>query len=432
MQKLFKRIFKNELILGSAYFFIGSFSANIFAFLFNFFVARKLSTLDYGIYASLMSLLTIVVLLPQSFSTTIVRFATEYFSKNDTVKAKKLYKQATIFLSVSGVIIFFGMIIFSSLIASFLHVSNLWLIISVGVLMFVSFISTINGSYLQSLLQFGFLSFSQALGAAVKLLMGIIFISLGFGIFGALGAFLISVIVTFLIAFTRLKFLFTFTKEKVNIPLWDMVKYAFPAMITSIALSSFISSDVILAKHFLTGQQAGLYAGLSLVGKVIFYFTGIIPSVMFPILINRYTKGHGVHSTFYLGLILVGTPSLILTVFYFLFPSFVIKFFLGGNHYLPVAGQIGFMALFLSLYSIISVMVNFFLSLKQTKVVFPVISMALLQVVLIFFFHATILQIILDSLTVSGSLIILLSIYYLYHQKIARTYVTSIPIPQEM
>ncbi len=430
--KFIKKVFHHELISGSTYFFIGSMATNVFAFLFNLFVARRLSAIDYGIYASLLSLFSLIILIPQSFSTTIVQFATGYFSKNEKEKAKKLYKQATIFLTLLGIVFFVAILFATPLISNFLHITNIWFIVIVGVLIIFSYINMINTSYLQGLLQFGFLSFVQALGALVKLLVGIVLVILGYGIFGALGAILISTIVTIIVAVIRLRFLFTPNKNKTIVNIWELVKYALPTMLTVIALSSFVSTDVILAKHFLSGSEAGLYAGLSLVGKVIFYFTGIIPAVMFPILIRRYTKGHAVHNTFYLGLLLVAIPSLLLTIFYFLFPNFVINLFLGGKQYLYAASDIGYMALFLSFYSIMTVMVNFFLSLKQTKVVFPVVLMALLQIILLFLFHHSLFQMITVSLFVSGVLTIWLALYYLYHFRVVKTYDIELIHPAEV
>lgn len=427
-----KTIASHELISGSTYYFIGNMVGNVFAFLFNLFLARHFSPVDYGIYASLLSFFSLVLLVPQSFLATIIQFATKYFSSNETEKAKKLYWQTLSFLAIVGFIIFITISLSTHAIGSFLHVSNIWLIITVGVLIATTFISSINTAYLQSRLEFGFTSAAQALGAAVKLVAGIVLVLLGFGIFGALGAVLFSFIIPFFLAFIRLRFLFTPIKEKISVPIKEMVRYALPSMITMTAISSFTSVDVILAKHFLSGYDAGLYAGLSLIGKVIFYFTGIIPTVMFPILINKQTKGYAVQSTFYLGLLLVALPSLALSLFYFNFPQLVITIFLGGKDYLRGVNEVGFMALFLSCFSIVTVMVNFFLSLKQTKIVFLVAGMALLQVLLISLFHKNILEIVFDSLAATFGLIIVLGIYFMYHHTIAKTYAPQLSLSKEI
>jgi len=41
--------------------------------------------------------------------------------------------------------------------------------------------------------------------------------------------------------------------------------------LASLATTSFLSMDVILAKHFLAPKEAGYYALLALAGKMIFF-----------------------------------------------------------------------------------------------------------------------------------------------------------------
>ena len=41
------------------------------------------------------------------------------------------------------------------------------------------------------------------------------------------------------------------------------------------------SADVILVKHFFDPDQAGIYSAASLAGKVLLYFVGFVPTVLF-------------------------------------------------------------------------------------------------------------------------------------------------------
>src|SRR5205085_2537303 len=126
-------------------------------------------------------------------------------------------------------------------------------------------------------------------------------------------------------------------RERIKIPLREIMKYALPTSFTVLALSAFTSTDVLLVKHFFNAHDAGFYAGLSVVGKAIFYFTAPIPVVMFPLLIKRHTQGENYKNLFYLALLLVFLPSLAITGFYFLFPKLTLTIFLGGRDYLSIA-----------------------------------------------------------------------------------------------
>ena len=89
--KLFKKLLGHELISGSFYVFLGSVFANFLAFLLNLFLARNLSYADYAIFASLLSVITLSAIPVGSMNTIIVKFATDFFVKNENDKLKALY-----------------------------------------------------------------------------------------------------------------------------------------------------------------------------------------------------------------------------------------------------------------------------------------------------------------------------------------------------
>src|SRR3989344_4097747 len=198
-----------------------------------------------------------------------------------------------------------------------------------------------------------------------------------------------------------------------SLPLKNISNYAFPAAIAILALNSFISADVILVKHFFNAQDAGLYGGLSLVGKVIFYFTGPISSVMFPLLIKRPSSGQNFNSLFYLSLFLVTIPSILIVIFYYVFPLYSINFFLGGHEYEKVSPYLGTYGLFTMVFSILNIFVNFFLSIKKTKIFFVVGLGALFQMILISFFHNSFSQVINASLLSSSAILAVLFVIYI-------------------
>lgn len=134
---------------------------------------------------------------------------------------------------------------------------------------------------------------------------------------------------------------------------------------------------------------------------------------MFPLLVKRHTQEIKFQNIFYLALLLVILPSIAITVFYFLFPGFVINLFLGGRDYLKVAPLLGLMGVFLVLFSINNVFVNFFLSIKKTIISLLVLLMAIFQIILIILFHENFYQIIMVSILSLVLLLILLLLYYL-------------------
>lgn len=407
-----KRVIGHELISGSLYIFVGSLISNILALLFNLFLARSLTAVDYGTYASLISAIILVGIPAQSIIMVVVRFATNYLSSGQTDKAVKLYKTTFGFTLVIAVLLIFIFTVFSFPIKNFLHIDSILLVIFSGVIVAVSYLSIANTAFLQSLFKFTFISITLVIGGVVKLFVGLLLIILGFKVFGGFFAIFTMYLMLLLLGFIPLKFVFKKNKMNASISIREIIIYALPTGITIFALTSLTSIDIILVKHFFSSSLAGLYAGVSLIGKAIFYFTGPITMVMFPLLVKRHTKGENFNNLFYLTIVLVSISSIAITVFYFIFPKFIISLFLGGREYLNASSYLGLFGIFITLFSILNVFVNFFLSLKKTFISLFVVSGALLQIFLILFIHNNFFQVIYISIFVCSLLLFVLLLYY--------------------
>lgn len=416
--KLLKSLISHDLISGSFYIFVGSMFANLLAFLLNLFLARNLNYADYAIYATLLSVINLFSIPANSLNAIVSKFATVYFVSNQKDKLKQLY--IVFFKFVLGVCLFL-IIFFITLIpviGKFLNIDNpVYLTVTV-ISICLFYLSNLNNALLQSLLKFGFLSVLTSFGGILKIATGVVLVYAGYRALGGILAVVIMTLGMYLISYVPLlTILKTKSSGKINLNIEEIRMFAIPTFVTIVCMTSFTSIDVILVKHFFRADLAGLYAGLSLIGKVIFYFTFPIPVVMFPLLIKRHTTGKGFLNLFYLSLIIVAIPSLLITAFYFIRPEFVINIFLGGRNYLLVSRYLGIFAIFLSVFSLVNVFVNLFLSLNYTKVFMPVVLAALLQILLINLFHADFNQVIWDSLIVSAILFVCLSILFITKQK---------------
>lgn len=412
--KLLKKVLSHELISGTFYIFVGSIFANFLAFLLNLFLARNLSYADYAIFASLLSVITLAAIPVGSMNTTIVKFATGFFVKDENDKLKALY--LTFFKFVLGlslfIIIFF--FLFSVPLMNYLHIDNIWYVIATGFVISSFYLNTLNNAFLQSLLKFKFMSFLGIFGSLIKLIIGVVLVILGFKVFSGLGALFFMTFGMYLVAYLPLTKILKqkSSSKEISLNIRQMFSYAVPTFITVLFLTSFVSTDVILVKHFFNPHVAGFYAGLSLIGKVIFYFTAPIPAVMFPLLVKRHAKGAGFNNLFYLALILVMFPSLFITAFYFINPDFVVNIFLGGREYLYIVPYLGIFGVFLTVFTMVNVCVNFFLSLNKTSVSLYVVSAAILQIVLIYIFHSSFYQVI--GVSLFTLLILLVILLYLF------------------
>lgn len=418
MRKKIKVVVTHPLIAGSATIFLGSIGANILNFLFNFFMVRNLPPADYGELTSLVSLVALSTMPAASLMPMLVNFAAKFYAKNEMSQIRGLFFRVTKVSSTVGVILFIFFVVFSPWIGSFLQIKNTSLIIITGFIALFGYIGVTNSAILQAKLAFTFISISNLISAMTKLFFGLVFIMVGFGAVGAISAFALSYVAAYLFSFLQLGFIFDKKIKNTHLSIVELFSYGAPAAVSLLALTSFITIDLLLVKHFFSPEEAGVYAAISLIGRIIFFISAPIGNVMFPLVVQRHAKKEKYKDIFILALLLVLIPSLILTLFYYLFPDFVIMIFNQGKSMALVKPYLVPFGIFITFYSLLSVITNLLLSLGKTKIFVPLIIGALLQAGLIWIYHETFLEIIaISTIVVSLLLLVLLFYYWKIHGK---------------
>ena len=407
------KLLKHPLISGSVIIFVGSFLANVLNFFFNLFVIKHLTKVDYGTLQTIIAIITLPGIAAGAILPLIVNFGGKYFSQKEFEKIRGLYYKIIRFFLSSGAIFFIVFLLFIPLIAAFFHIDNYFILFLADIFILFTFFNTTNTAFLQAKLDFKFITFTVFLGSSLKLILGIAFFLLGFSVNGAVGALVVSMIIPYFLTFIPLKFLFIRKSKNIKIPTKELLTYGVPSAITVLGLTSLISMDIILAKHFFDPNEGGDYAGLSLMGRVLFFFTAPIGTVMFPLLVQKYEKKENLQGTFILSVLLVAIPSCLLTVIYFLFPHFIISIFTKSDYFI-LAPYVGLFAVFTTLFSITSLFVNFYLAIKKVKIFIPTVVAAVLQIIGICLFHENIIQIVYTSLIVTFLLLLTLLLYYPY------------------
>lgn len=415
MKKHITRVITHPLISGSATIFIGSNIANIFHFLFNFLMVRNLSAASYGDVMGLISLMALATTPAGAVIPMIINFAARYYAKNEIAQIRGLFFRLSKVLYVFGTLLFIFFIVFSSWIGQFLHINNPILIYITGFIIFIGYISVTHTGLLQAKLAFTFISISNLISALLKYAAGLFFIFLGFGAFGALVAYATSYVVPYLLSFLELRFIFDKKIKSNHMSLLKLLSYGGPAAIAVYILTSFISTDILLVKHFFTPQQAGIYAVISLAAKIIFFLTAPIGSVMFPLVAQKHEKNENYRNTFFLSLLLILLPSLTITMIYFLFPEYILLLFNQKSNSSLITPYLGLFGIFITVYSLLFVTTNFFLSIKKTNIYIPLVAGGILQVGLIWIFHKNFYQVIGIS---TGIVTLLLCLFLLYYWKI--------------
>ena len=179
MKKKAKELLKHPLIYGSAIVVVGSLIANFFNFLFNLFMSRTLTVTDYGILASIISIIGFPALIGNAVVPVVVRFAGDYFATGDLSSLRGFYTHIKKILLIIAMIFFIVFFVFLNPISAFFHIDNKNILILADVVIFITMISVINIAFIQAKLAFVFLTLISLSNTLIKFLLGCLFVFLG-------------------------------------------------------------------------------------------------------------------------------------------------------------------------------------------------------------------------------------------------------------
>lgn len=387
----------------------GNMAANVINYVYHLVMGRILGPSAYGVLASLYSILYLVSIVPSSASVAIVKFISS--SKEEEIYS--IYQAIKKFVLNLAVFLSFTFLFLSSPIAKFLNLDNIWLVIVISPTLFFMLITLVNQAASQGLILFWGNVIPTLISSLTKFVVGVALVLLGWSVLGAIYAVLLGSVLAFFYSFWFIKKNLKKAK-RTAVSLKPFLSYSLPVLIQALAFTSLFSTDVLLVKHFFEPHEAGIYAALSTLGKIIFFATSPIAATMFPIVSQRLARGENYHKIFLMAFYLTLSVSLAIILFYWLFPEMVIKV-LYGSAYLSARAELVWMGLFLLFYSLSSLLVNYSLSLgKSGIVIFPFVG-ALLQIILIWFWHGTTLQVIQISLLVNIAMFLGISLKLKYN-----------------
>lgn len=399
---------KHPLFSGSAVMIIGSNFTNLLAYIYHLTFGRLLGPSDYGELASSISLITMFTVAFTFLGMVIVKFVSA--SKENEVSA--IFSWFTKKAIIAGLVLSLILVLLTPVFSNFLH-TDIKVILLIGPIFFVFLLVFIYKAFLQGLLKFGKLVVIGNLEMFIRFLAGLLLIIAGLRVFGAMLGILLGSVVSLIIASLFLRnYKILKTKDKFNGG-GEILKYSLPVFVASVASNSFFTSDVLLAKHFFSPHEAGLYASLSTLGKIIFYGTAPVSAVMFPMISQRFAKKESFRKIFILSFLLTLMIIAGVLVVYLFLPKLAILV-LFGEKYLEGAPNLFAYGLFMGIFALASLIVSYFLSINKTKaVIFPLIF-AVVQVIGIFLFHQSTITLIHVSVVSVSLLLISLVLYAKY------------------
>lgn len=386
--------------------------ANAVNYVYHLLMGRLMGPVDYGILSSLYSVLYIISIIPISTSLAIVKFISSAKDKKEQAQIyHSVNKGLLVLASIGGIFI----ILFSGVIARFLNIDEVLSIILIGPVLFFSLLTLGNQATSQGRLEFlGSVVPTVAL-SIIKLALGLVLVLAGYAVGGAILAVLIGGVVSYWLSKMATRQLAAI-KVKKGYDLGPILRYSLPTLLQAIAFTSLVSVDVILVKHYFSGFDAGLYAAISTLGKIIFFATQPVTAAMFPVISARRSRQEKYTKVLLAASGLTLLMSAVLVAFYYLLPNLAIGM-LYGQAYLAANQELVWIGLYFALYAMAYLFANFFLSIGKTSAVYLALLAAVGQIVLIGIYHASLLEVIQVSVVVIVLLCASLAVYFWLYRK---------------
>lgn len=409
---MLRPILKHKFLTDSLVMVLGSNVYNFSQVLYHFLAVRYLTRADYGDLAAVISILGFIGVIQIAFNLTIVKYISSIHDTKQLGGFIKWIFTKSFLIGLCIAIIIIGLAV---PLTNFLNIRGVWYIIILSPILFFFIATMIGRSVLQGLLRFDQYVYSLLAEAGVKIILAIILFALGYQVFGALFAYLLSLVIACAITIYILK-KYLLDTNPLAPDIKPFIKYSGYVFIQGLALTSMYSTDLLIVKHFFSSDQAGLYAALAILGRVVFFGSSPIVHVMFPIVAKRHKNGEQYTGIMVMSTILILMFSLAITGIYYYFPALPLGLLFGKN-FLDGSELLWLFAVFMALISLAMLLTQFYLSIGKTKPVYFFVVAAILQAILIWVFHPSLYTVIVESILVATLLVISLFVYFIYIKK---------------
>jgi O-antigen/teichoic acid export membrane protein len=425
---MIKHLKNNNFARNSFILFAGTMIVNGLNYFFHFAIGRMVSQGIYGEIQSLNSIINIVLVPTAAITLIATKFSAEYKAEDSQQKTEQLYKYLNRKIALFGLPLLLLTLILTPYLSKFLKIDNNLSLIFVWFLMSVSFFVSINKGIVNGWQNFFDSSRIGVWGAIVKFVFGIALVKFGFGLNGALGGYLFGAIGAYLVSVSVLRFLWKFKQKTVQniseINLVSLKKYALPVLVGNLGITVLGNVDMIVAKHNLAGDLAGQYGALSIVSKIIFFVTGVFATVLFSMAAENHHKRENSIKIFRQAFFLVFVATGLATLVYFVFPRLILGVLFGAK-YQSAASLLGWFAVVAALFSLTNIICMYLFSIHKTKIAYWLLVISILMGLVILFYGMTIFAI-LKIVIVAEIISILIGFYFVRREKSAYQYETDL------
>ena len=253
------------------------------AYIYQIAMARMLSKEDFVLLSIVLSILMLASSPLSAISLWICGKVAINKKMHSYAESIILYKKVNLLL-VSGIA---GLGIFSFIQIEFIekivkHEITIYVLISSILLYLIYWLNAINNAFYQGEERFFLISINSVLNIFGKIILSILLIYWQFNLLGAIWGGILSGAIIWIA--------FNYTNNKLTSPVEGMSGAAdlpskfLPILLASVAFSLMMQLDIIFVNYYFSADIASKYIAASILGKVILYISAGLVQVMYPMI----------------------------------------------------------------------------------------------------------------------------------------------------
>jgi O-antigen/teichoic acid export membrane protein len=393
---------RHKLLGGSLTLLAGSGLVGVTNLVYNVVTARLLGPTGFAHATAVYTLLMLASAITLSFQVVCAK----YVASHETADEKAaIFAALHLRAWVAGISLGLGLFVFNRVVVAYLNLPDPVLIslLALGTAFYIPL--GVRRGYIQGVHAFGALAINFMLEGVVRLGGAFVLIHLGLGVKGAVLASVIAVIASYFSAKPS-PGVYSLRPELIPISFGEGLQ-AIVFFSGQVVINNF---DIVLVKHFFSSDQAGIYAAVSLVGRLVNMCAWSVVNTMFPVSAAARSSDRDARPVLFLSLGMVFLILSILILGLWAIPSFLWRVLFGAHfelgNYGGLAALLILYAVTTGIYSLSSVMITYEMSRKIANTSWAQLAFSGALVLGICVFHQTLRQVIFVQLVLMVILLV--------------------------
>jgi O-antigen/teichoic acid export membrane protein len=400
-----------RVISGATLVFGGTMVWQASNFLFNGVGAHVLGPAGYGVLAASLALLNFATPLLAAIQAVTSRETTALADRGELAKIRPMLRHYGLRVTGGGLILGAIVAATSGWLSSLFHLGSPWLVVIIGAVIPGYALGHVLAGLIQGLERFGRFALESVVEGSAKVGFGILAMTLlwhsAFSGVAAVDLSCAVAVVTYLIMTLPLLARNALSPAAAGIVVAadsqdpdgpragltgarpGVARYSLAALVVYGLMALMVSSDTLVAKHYLTNHDAGLYAGVSLTGKIAYLGASALFVVAFPLFSRHHDNGTSSRNWILGAGALVAAITGAIVVVYALEPAWVVIPLLGGR-YRAVERYMPWMAAVYGLYALGYLVAIYLLARKCWSIIAVLAAALAVQFTGFYLFHSAI------------------------------------------